>query len=113
MQWSRIGPISTPSPLNYEKARRTPVEITQHNAEVSLRWFEHMGRYISHKPRYQFAFSLMSRAKALTWDNIWPARPGISSSGRGRILRALPATTPAATVADRPTPMFTPFDLRG
>ena len=29
----------------YESARRTPVEITQHNAQVSLRWFEDMATH--------------------------------------------------------------------
>jgi len=49
----------------YETDRRTPVEITQHNAQVSLRWFEDMNLHWD-KSRYDFAFALMSRAKSLT-----------------------------------------------
>lgn len=95
----------------YEKARRTPVEITQHNAQVSLRWFEDMPRHLD-KPRYQFAFSLMSRAKALTWDNIGLRDPAFLDQCEAEFYDHYARQT-GRLANDRPTPMFTPFDLRG
>jgi anthraniloyl-CoA monooxygenase len=96
----------------YEAERRTPVEITQHNAQVSLRWFEDMGRHFD-KPRYQFAFSLMSRAKALTWDNIALRDKAFLTKVEDEFYAGYHARTGREAGKDRPTPMFTPFDLRG
>lgn len=95
----------------YDKERRTPVQIIQHNADVSLAWFEHMERNTDMNPM-EFAMVVMCRAKSITWDNLlirdasfvqrfedeWYAsyeqREGISLGGK------------------RPTPMFTPVKLR-
>lgn len=95
----------------YEKARRTPVEITQHNAQVSLRWFEDMPRHWS-KDRFQFAFSLMSRAKALTWDNIRMRDAAFLSAVEDEFYASYKQRTKRAP-RDRPTPMFTAYDIRG
>lgn len=95
----------------YEAERRTPVEITQHNAQVSLRWFEDMPVHWN-KERYEFAFSLMSRSKSVTWDNIKLRDNAFLSKAEDEFYaRYRRATGRDAT--DRPTPMFTPFDLRG
>ena len=53
----------------YEKTRRNRVEMIQHAANVSLDWFEHMDRNISH-PFMQFAFGAMTRAKKVTFENL-------------------------------------------
>lgn len=53
----------------YDDARRTPCQIIQHNADVSLAWFEHMGRSWDMEP-YQFAMVVMCRAKSITYDNL-------------------------------------------
>jgi anthraniloyl-CoA monooxygenase len=45
------------------------VEKTQHAANVSLAWFEHMKRYWGMDP-LQFAFGVMSRSKQITWENL-------------------------------------------
>ncbi|MBY0563904.1 MAG: hypothetical protein K2P58_06930 [Hyphomonadaceae bacterium] len=95
----------------YETLRRTPVEITQHNAQVSLRWFEDMAQHWE-KPRYQFAFSLMSRAKALTWDNVGARDAAFLRKVEEEYYRRYEARTARAVARERPTPMFTPFDLR-
>jgi anthraniloyl-CoA monooxygenase len=95
----------------YEKARRTPVEITQHNAQVSLRWFEDMPKHLE-KSRYEFAFSLMSRAKALTWDNIGLRDKVFLQNTEDEFYMRYEGQT-GRTATERPTPMFTPFDLRG
>jgi anthraniloyl-CoA monooxygenase len=53
----------------YDKNRRDDVERIQHAADVSLSWFEHVDRYWHMEP-VQFTFSLMSRSKAITYDNL-------------------------------------------
>src|SRR5256885_10044142 len=53
----------------YERRRREEVEKTQHAADVSLVWFEHVDRFWGFDP-VQFAFGVMTRAKAITYDNL-------------------------------------------
>lgn len=53
----------------YDKVRRSRVEMIQHAANVSLDWFENMDRHIRH-PFYQFAFGVMTRAKKVTYENL-------------------------------------------
>ena len=53
----------------YDTARREEVEKTQHAALVSLGWFEHMDTHWGLEPE-QFAFSLMSRSKQITYENL-------------------------------------------
>jgi anthraniloyl-CoA monooxygenase len=108
--------VATPNDMraalaSYEKERRTPVEVTQHNADVSLRWFEDMPMHWE-KERYEFAFSLMSRAKALTWDNVKLRDAKFLEKVEDEFYARYRLKTGRA-LADRPTPMFTPFDLRG
>ncbi|MEO1242670.1 MAG: bifunctional salicylyl-CoA 5-hydroxylase/oxidoreductase [Pseudomonadota bacterium] len=96
----------------YEKERRTPIEITQHNAQVSLRWFEDMPMHWR-KDRYEFVFSLMSRAKSVTWDNLKLRDAGFLEKAEQEFYERYKRKTGRDVAADRPTPMFTPFDLRG
>lgn len=52
----------------YEKVRRTPVEMIQHAAVVSLNWFESIDRHM--KLDFDaFSFSVMSRSKKITIEN--------------------------------------------
>jgi len=53
----------------YEKTRRTPVEMIQYAATVSLDWFENMDRNNQH-PFYQFSFGCMTRSKKVTYENL-------------------------------------------
>ena len=53
----------------YDTTRREEVERIQHAALVSLGWFEHMDTHFSLEPE-QFAFSLMSRSKQITYENL-------------------------------------------
>ena len=55
--------------------RREEVERTQHAADVSLVWFEHVDRFRTMHP-VQFSFGLMTRSKAITWDNLTLRAPG-------------------------------------
>ena len=54
---------------DYDTVRREEVEKTQHAALVSLGWFEHMDTHFNLEPE-QFAFSLMSRSKQITFENL-------------------------------------------
>jgi anthraniloyl-CoA monooxygenase len=96
---------------NYEQERRTPVEITQHNAQVSLRWFEDMPFHWM-KDRYAFAFSIMSRAKSVTWDNLELRDQTFLEKAETEFYEHYKSKTGRDLREDRPTPMFTPFDLR-
>ena len=49
--------------------RREEVEKTQHSADVSLVWFEHVKRFWNMDPT-RFIFGLMTRSKAITYDNL-------------------------------------------
>jgi anthraniloyl-CoA monooxygenase len=94
---------------DYERERRTPVEITQHNAQVSLRWFEDMGVHFAKAPM-EFAFSLMSRGKSVTWDNLKLRDAVFLEKVEDEFYARLAAKR--RPVSGRPTPMFTPFALR-
>jgi anthraniloyl-CoA monooxygenase len=65
------------------------------------------------KERYEFAFSLMSRAKALTWDNIGLRDGVFLTKVEDEFYARYERQTGRKPALDRPTPMFTPFELRG
>ena len=54
---------------HFEVTRREEVEKTQHSADVSLVWFEHIDRFWNMEPT-RFTFGLMTRSKAITYDNL-------------------------------------------
>src|ERR1043165_1338585 len=96
----------------FESARREEVEKTQHSADVSLVWFEHVKRFWNMDPT-RFAFGLMTRSKAITYDNLALRAPEfvrkvdrlVAHEARERGF-AVDELRPAA-------PMFQPFRLRG
>ena len=53
----------------YDKNRRSTVEMIQYAAIVSLDWFENMGRHMQHSFQ-QFAFGCMTRSKKVTYENL-------------------------------------------
>jgi len=95
----------------YEDNRRTPVEIIQHAADVSLRWFEAMDRHYK-KPQHEFAFALMSRSKSITWDNLGLRDAGFLKAVENEFYGRLPAAHQPSE-SEAPTPMFTALTLRG
>lgn len=95
----------------YEEARRTPVEVTQHNAAVSLAWFEHVRRSWD-MPPMQFAQVVMSRAKSITYDNLLLRDPAFVEACDTEFYETLHRETGFDCRATRPTPMFTPLKLR-
>ena len=93
----------------FETARREDVEKTQHAADVSLVWFEHVKRFWHFDPQ-QFSFGVMTRSKAITWDNLALRAPGfVADTQRGFAAQAQARGLPASPA--RP-PMFQPFALR-
>ena len=96
----------------YDTARREEVEKTQHAANVSLAWFEHMRRYWDMDP-LQFAFGVMSRSKQITWENLELRDPEFVQEVRHWFARKVRDQGFDIDLANPPVPMFTPFRLRG
>ncbi|MDA8109237.1 MAG: bifunctional salicylyl-CoA 5-hydroxylase/oxidoreductase [Betaproteobacteria bacterium] len=96
----------------YDTARREEVEKTQHAANVSLAWFEHMKRYWGMDP-LQFAFGVMSRSKQITWENLELRDPEFVRDVRRWFAADVRARGFEIDLANPPVPMFTPFRLRG
>jgi anthraniloyl-CoA monooxygenase len=89
----------------YETVRRPDVERLQTSAQTSLEWFENSARYAD-LPPLPFAFSLLTRSKRITWDELAVRDPALVEQVRGDW-----AATEGAP--DVPVPAFTPFRLRG
>jgi len=95
----------------YDTARREEVEKTQHAANVSLAWFEHMRRYWGMEPE-QFAFGVMSRSKQITWENLELRDPEFIQKIHRWFAGKVKAQGFDIDLASPPAPMFTPFRLR-
>jgi anthraniloyl-CoA monooxygenase len=87
------------------------VEKTQHAANVSLAWFEHMPRYWGMAPE-QFAFGVMSRSKQITWENLELRDPDYVRGMHRWFAQQVKARGFDIDTANPPVPMFTPFRLR-
>ncbi|WP_460450135.1 bifunctional salicylyl-CoA 5-hydroxylase/oxidoreductase [Alsobacter sp. SYSU BS001988] len=96
----------------FETGRREEVEKTQHAADVSLVWFEHVKRFLGMGP-VQFAFGLMTRAKSITYDNLELRAPDFVRAVDRSFAQSLAAQGCPVDV-DRPVaPAFQPLRLRG
>ena len=95
----------------YDTERREEVEKTQHAANVSLAWFEHMKRYWGMDPE-QFAFGVMSRSKQITWENLELRDPAFVLDVRRWFAARVREQGFDIDLDDPPVPMFTPFRLR-
>jgi len=95
----------------YDTARREEVEKTQHAANVSLAWFEHMKRYWDMEP-VQFAFGVMSRSKQITWENLELRDPAFVREVNDWFSKSVNSQGFDIDVKNPPVPMFTPFRLR-
>jgi anthraniloyl-CoA monooxygenase len=96
---------------HFETARREEVEKTQHSADVSLVWFEHVDRFWNMDPT-RFAFGLMTRSKAITYDNLALRAPEFVQEADRVVARDVRALGFPADLARPPAPMFQPFRLR-
>lgn len=96
----------------YDTARREEVEKTQHAANVSLAWFEHMKRYWGMEP-LQFAFGVMSRSKQITWENLELRDPAFVREVHRWFAGKIKSQGFDIDLDNPPVPIFTPFRLRG
>jgi anthraniloyl-CoA monooxygenase len=95
----------------FESARREEVEKTQHSADVSLVWFEHIKRFWDMDPT-RFAFGLMTRSKAITYDNLALRAPEFVKLTDKVVARETQAQGFEVDTTKPVAPMFQPFRLR-
>ena len=96
----------------YEEERRDEVGRIQHSANVSLVWFENVRRFWDMEP-IQFNYSLLSRSKQITHENLRLRDPRLVTEVEhwwnervaARFHTALPKNFSAP-------PLFAPFRLR-
>jgi len=96
---------------HFESERREEVEKTQHSADVSLVWFEHVRRFWQMPPA-RFAFGLMTRSKAITYDNLALRAPEFVAEVDQLCAREAAAQGFPADTAHPVPPAFQPFRLR-
>ena len=90
----------------FETGRREEVEKIQHAADVSLVWFEQVKRFWGFHPA-RFAFGVMTRSKAITWDNLLLRAPDFVAEVQQVMADETPGGEP------RNPPLFQPLRLRG
>jgi anthraniloyl-CoA monooxygenase len=95
----------------YEQGRREEVEKTQHAADVSLVWFEHVDRFWEFDP-VQFAFGVMTRSKAITYDNLKLRAPDFVAEVDKSFAKQVRAKGLDVDVQKPLVPMFQPMRLR-
>ena len=95
----------------YENIRRTEVEKTQHAAEVSLVWFEEVKRFWQF-PDLRFVFGLMTRSKAITYDNLALRAPELVKAIDHLCAEEAGAEAKYRKDGTPVPPMFQPFFLR-
>jgi anthraniloyl-CoA monooxygenase len=105
------APTVTAALEHYEQGRREEVEKTQHAADVSLVWFEHVDRFWDFDP-VQFAFGVMTRAKAITYDNLTLRAPAFVSEVDTAFARHVRGIGFDVDVEKPVAPMFQPLRLR-
>jgi len=97
---------------HYETERRLEVEKTQHSADVSLVWFEQVRRFWDMDPR-RFAFGLMTRSKAITYDNLALRAPEFVSELDKLVADDVRQQGFDVDTVKPAVPMFQPLRLRG
>src|SRR3981189_2253714 len=107
----RDAPTIAQGLQHYEQDRREEVEKTQHAADVSLVWFEHVDRFWDFDP-VQFAFGVMTRAKAITYDNLTLRAPDFVNEVGKAFARQVRAKGFNVDVEKPLAPMFQPLKLR-
>ncbi|MBV6486589.1 MAG: bifunctional salicylyl-CoA 5-hydroxylase/oxidoreductase [Pseudorhodoplanes sp.] len=97
---------------HFEASRREEVEKTQHSADVSLVWFEHVRRFWAMEPT-RFVFGLMTRSKAITYDNLALRAPEFVAEVDQAVAQDTRQQGLDTDALDPVPPMFQPFRLRG
>lgn len=96
----------------FESDRREEVEKTQHAADVSLVWFEHVKRFWHFDP-IKFSFGVMTRSKAITYDNLALRAPDFADAAARTFAAEVRAQGHDVDMETPAAPMFQPFRLRG
>ena len=96
---------------HYEATRRDDVEKIQHAAEVSLVWFEDLKRFWNFPP-LRFVFGLMTRSKAITYDNLALRQPKLVAAVDQLCADELGPDAKYRADGTPVPPMFQPFTLR-
>jgi len=102
----------------YEDARWGEVARLQKTAQTSLEWFENSARYLGQHP-LQFNFNLLTRSKAITYENLARRDPALVAAVRDQWWEAQTAGQPDPVRNARledghaPPPLFAPLTLRG
>src|SRR5215468_3739574 len=107
----RNAPTVAAALKQYEEGRREEVEKTQHAANVSLVWFEHVDRFWDFDP-VQFAFGVMTRSKAITYDNLMLRAPDFVAEVDKAFARQVRARGFDVNIENPAAPMFQPLRLR-
>ncbi len=94
----------------YVEERETPVQILQHNADVSMAWFEHMDRSWD-MDLMQFAAVVMCRSKSVTYDNLILRDPKFAEALDTAWYERYYQESGYDYRESRPTPMFTKYKL--
>jgi len=95
----------------FETQRREEVEKTQHAADVSLVWFEELKRFWDFEP-LRFAFGLMTRSKAITYDNLALRAPEMVTAVDKLVADSLGDLAKRRKDGSPVPPAFQPFKLR-
>ncbi|WP_038368155.1 bifunctional salicylyl-CoA 5-hydroxylase/oxidoreductase [Bosea sp. UNC402CLCol] len=95
----------------FETQRREEVEKTQHAADVSLVWFEELKRFWDFEP-LRFAFGLMTRSKAITYDNLALRAPEMVAAVDKLVADGLGDLAKRRKDGSPVPPAFQPFRLR-
>lgn len=95
----------------FERTRREEVEKTQHAADVSLVWFEQLGRFWDFDP-LRFAFGLMTRSKAITYDNLALRAPAMVEAVDAMVAGELGPLARHRKDGTPVPPAFQPMKLR-
>ncbi len=106
-----LAPTVETALQTYEHGRREEVEKTQHAADVSLVWFEHVDRFWDFDP-VQFAFGVMTRAKAITYDNLTLRAPEFVREVDKAFAKQVRGKGFDVDIDKPAAPMFQPLKLR-
>ncbi len=108
--FKQVGWDDVPKALrHYEDERWVDVLKLQKAAQTSLEWFENTARYMKQDP-VQFCFNLMTRSKAITYDNLELRDPELVARTRDFYRQDVGASK--TSEGENPPPMFTPLKLR-
>jgi anthraniloyl-CoA monooxygenase len=94
----------------FQGTRREDVDKTQYAANVSALWTENPARYWGMEP-IQACFSMLSRAKAITYENLRMRDPQFISNVQAWFAGTVREQGFDIPLDNPPPPMFTPFRI--